>query len=336
MGKDKAKEEPVLDSQGGEIEEQVHESDFDNAFNEFDFDTEVKPDAKPKDAESKATDGDPGKPADDDATPSPDRERDDKGRFKPKDDDGGADGEAGEEDTSATAKLQKMAEAADATEPAPKQDEAKAEATKKAEPEPPKQPAVDDKFLDNAINAIQDEQQRTKVTETLNDEFPELKPLFQSMAAILAGVTVNPAAAAEAAQDGEQAVQPQTPNVEQAEIARMRLLYECERQHAGSIQTAESPEFQEWLGKQPAGVQKLADSGDPDTSVTVIQAYQESKAKDAARKHDEGKQANRGKKNDLHKTTAKPNQGKRNDEGDTGNDAFADAFDEYASKEKDL
>ncbi len=328
MTTEKANEEPTLELEGGEIEEHTEDSDFASSFNEIDDDGDEKETAAGNEPDKSE------KPK------ASEPERDEQGRFKPKDGDQPKDGKGEKPDKSekdetsdedkgeATTELERLAKEAEKddppakAEPKPKQQEPPPR-REVSEPKPTEKTVIDDKFLDTVIDSVENEDQRDKLKETLNDEFPELKPLMLAMAKAISGAS-SQSAPAEPASQAKPETQQQEPASElDYETARMRLLYECERRHEGSIRTVESNDFMKWLDNQSAGVQKLADSGDPDVSVTVIKAYQEAKARDAAKEHDEKKTGNRDKKNALHSTTAKPNQGSRSDHSDAKDDFSA-------------
>ena len=242
-----------------------------------------------------------------------------------------------EEEGSATEKLNKMAGEADDTSQKGGENKTDSQPSSQAKREPV---VIDDKFIDNALASINDEQEREQSNSFLG-EFPEQRPLLKAMfgqlASMLNGdtpVQTDQGQGADSSQSGDQSTQQnQGPQQPDPETARASFLYQLEKKHNGAIQVAESQEFQSWLDNQPAGVQKLADSGDVDVSVTVIQAYQEQKAKKAAKNHDEGKSGKRSKKNDLFKSTAKPKKTTSAGSSESSSDDDFDAsFDEFADK----
>jgi len=296
--KAKANEEEVSGQpETTEITEQTQAqdlADFDAGFSEFDDDTDTT--QKLKDAESKNAEGE------EDEAGSGDEGTDKK---KPAQDAKPAAEPAAQE--TAADRLARLAEKVEppATENIQPPPSKEAPPVVKEQAPPTKAP---EDFIKRIVDGVP-ETDREKVNELLL-EFPEMKALFQSIASTLS------------------ASQPQAP-APSHDGANERLLYQCELKHKGSIAVASSPEFQDWLGKQAPAIQVLADSGDIDTSVTIIQAYQETLAKGAAGKHDTTTAAAREKKNALLKTTAKPTGSKQVQAAADPKD-FDAAFDEFA------
>lgn len=336
---DKAKE-IAEDTEAAELEEQVSDADFGSAFSDDNQDEDEGTAASPKkEDEGKDNDGnDEGgdKNDDDDDTGKTgnDDDKNEPGVDKGGEEDGDKDDKKGDEET-ASEKLERLAKESESSDTSGNDNDKGDDSQAKQEPI-----TIGDDFIDNAVENIPDEDKKTQVKEALN-EFPEWSPLLLSLAQMLTGnvqVKSQPDSqdkggdnAGDQDEDGnKQAAQPQSGNPD-PETARRALLYECEEQHPGSIKTANSPEFQQWLKEQSSGVQALADSGDVNNAVTVIQAYLESNAKKAANDHDSKTAGKRNKKNDLHKSTATPKDSGGTDD-DTGADDFGSSFEEEAGR----
>jgi len=307
MVKEKAKEETTeVETPDVEIEE--HEGDesnddFDAGFQEFEGDDAPDSDTTTADGEDDPVNGE-------DA------------------DEGEGEGEEGEgnedskEQETAVERLNRIAAETAEKKPENKKQEPPPP-PKKEDPPPAKDPdkpkdSPKQKSIDDLIEERIPEQDKARVKELL-EEWDDLKVLLSALT-----IPQQETAAVEKKNAPPPQIDPDT--------ARARLLYECERKHKGSIEIAESPEFQKWLEEQPETIQTLADSGDLDSSVTIIQAYQETKAKSAAKKHDESTSGLRSKKAALHKSTAKPKGAKQSQSGG-GTDDFDSAFDEFADKD---
>jgi chemotaxis protein histidine kinase CheA len=245
--------------------------------------------------------------------------------------DGEGEGETNADDNeTAMARLEKLAAAED---PAPPADAGKSTPPPAKQPTPA--PAAEQKSVALTLDAVLDsfdKDEKEGVSDFLND-FPELKKL---MAKVLEKATgqaapAKPQEAPPAAAAEQKPAEDAAASAASEEAERLGLLVACEKKLPGSIVIVESKDFQEWIGKQSAGIQKLANSGDVETSVTIIQAFKETRAKTAAGEVDKAKAEARQKAAALHKSTAKPGTAKpRAAAGGTGADEFGDAFDEFA------
>jgi len=238
-----------------------------------------------------------------------------------------ADEEEDDIEETAVERMNRLAGEADEAKEAEEQAKKAAEETAKkidttTEKETKKPVVIDDKFIDGIIEKIENAEHREAIPAMLA-EFPELKSLLQGLAQTLATEGVVKAEAQEATGSVSN-------DVIMNELARTRLLMRCEAKNPGSIHAVESPDFVEWIEKQTPAIQAMADSGDIDKSVAIIQAFQEERAKKSAKKVDEDASGAAERRRSLHKSTVKPKNGAG--KAGSGGTSLGDFWDEAVEK----
>lgn len=98
--------------------------------------------------------------------------------------------------------------------------------------------------------------------------------------------------------------------------------------HDDGMELCMTPEFAAWLGKQPAKVQRAANSGGAAMGIKVLDAYKESIAKYKVKQHDDNANAEKKRKDDILSGTTRNRPSPNKTTGKDMNDLSA-GFDEY-------
>ena len=86
----------------------------------------------------------------------------------------------------------------------------------------------------------------------------------------------------------------------QNDIRNFETLIQVQQAHPDVLKVVKTPEYADWLGKQPPGVQKMEESQDPADAIALLDAYKEHATRSEASKRREEAKTKKTAKENLH------------------------------------
>ena len=206
--------------------------------------------------------------------------------------------DASEEDSDDQDAISKLEEKSKQLEEAQKKIE---QLEQKEDPEPIEFEKVD---IDSVIEGLEDEDKEA-VNEMFGD-FPELKTLLKAIADKSNQVKKpvekeDDSKKSDNAKKGEESKEPKKTEYTQEELEDSRFWTELITKRPDAETVASSEEFNNWLNKQSASIQRMSNTNNVDDAVMILNAYDAS-----VKKAEENKQAKAERatsKKNLHKST---------------------------------